>query len=53
MPAIPFLDNDHSYQHCCYQSDASEAKGHVDRAAFFSIQATDWEALEVWKRTEF
>ena len=47
MPSIPFLDNGHSDEHSGYQSDASEAKGHVDRAAFFWIQTTNRETLEV------
>ena len=51
MPSIPFLDNGHSDEHSGYQSDASEAKGHVDRAAFFWIQTTNRETLEVkWKK---
>ena len=51
MPSIPFLDNGHSDEHSGYQSDASEAKGHVDRAAFFWIQTTNRETLKVkWKK---
>ena len=46
MPSIPFLDNCHSDEHGGYQSDASEAKGHVDRAAFLWIQTTNRETLE-------
>ena len=52
MPSIPFLDNGHSDEHSGYQSDASEAKGHVDRAAFFWIQTTNRETLKVkWKKS--